>query len=542
MNPLIIDIVTKQPVLVSALDGDPNSANSFGYIPGGVLRGAIISRYLQRQGSERQLDPREQPAQHLFFSNQVRFLHAYPVDPVDETRMLPTIQKLKPATKQVSSSDEEKAKEPKYEWLGSQHIFDTVRHLNIHTTRNRAKGRSLRGSGAVYRYVAIAPNQRFRAIILGDEASLDCFQQLLLENSQLWLGKARSAGYGAVLIERVELFGRENHATDWQEWPYEPASQLPTSETVTMTLLSDAIIRDQYGQYARIGVEPTAPEFAPAALAASFGLHQGRLNLAKSKLRYTVLGGFNRTWGLPLPQTSALAAGSVLVWEQARADWPTLIEHGIGERRNEGFGRISFADNLQNHVIKLTATDSLREPKPSLLLQPAIKQPTTLFAAEAAKLLQQMGDRLLRQRLDQALIDMIGTYQIKQQLNSRNSLFGRVELWCRELLAEIQALAINQTTEVSVEVLLDALHAKVNQTAQIARQHLRATSLSNNQSLETLLKTKQAELLTLWQIPPLQFGDQLLQLTPQLAVEYHARLIIAIVTMARKQPLLKKRG
>ncbi|MCA0350439.1 MAG: hypothetical protein LCH85_00455 [Chloroflexi bacterium] len=523
MNALIVDLVTQQPVLVSALEGDPNSATSFSYIPGSVLRGALISLYLQSKGAEYQLDPRNQ----LFFSNRVRFLHAYPLESTTKKRMLPMIQKRDVHDQAASDAEPKQAKEPRYEWFGQQYTFDTVRHLNIHTTRNRAKGRSLRGSGAVYRYVAIAPNQRFRAIILGDVAHLQVLEDLLRAQSRLSMGKARSAGYGESHIIKV------THDPTWHELPYVPTNPLPTTETVTMTLLSDAIIRDQYGQYGRIGADPSG-------LAASFGLQAGQLDLKASKLRYTVLGGFNRTWGLPLPQTPALAAGSVLVWQQARADWLALVEQGIGERRNEGFGRISLDAALQDHVVNLQNHQPSFNSNDGLL--PTTSTQMNFFEPESRKLLQLMGERMLRQRLDQRLIELIGDCQIKHQSDSRNSLLGRVELWCRDLLAHIQSLALHQTTNTSVDSVFAIFRETIDQTAQIARQHLRATSLANGQSLETLLKLDITELLKRWQVERLQLGDHLAQLTPQLALEYHARLIIAIVTMARKQPLLKKRG
>lgn len=517
MNALIVDLLTRQPVLVSALEGDPNSATSFSYIPGSVLRGALINRYIQTHSAEYQLDPREQPANRLFFSNRVRFLHAYPLESTTNKRMLPRILKLKKAEN----------KERKYEWLGAHATLDTARHLNIHTTRNRAKGRSLRGSGAVYRYVAIAPHQVFRAVILGDPVDLQVLEELLRAQPRLSMGKARSAGYGESHIIKID------HDPNWHELPYVPANPLPIAETMTMTLLSDAIIRDQYGQYGRIGADSSG-------LAASFGLQAGQLDLKASKLRYTVLGGFNRTWGLPLPQTPALAAGSVLVWQQARADWLTLVEQGIGERRNEGFGRISLDADLQAHLVNLQNNEPNINSNGGF--SPTTSAQTNFFAEESHKLLQLMGERLLRQRLDQRLIELIGKYRIKHQSDSRNSLFGRVELWCRALLANIQTLALHQTANASVDSVFATFRETIEQTAQIARQHLRATSLANGQSLETLLKLQIDELLKLWQVEQLQLGEHLAQPTPQLVLEYHSRLIITIVTMARKQPLLKKRG
>ncbi len=73
-----------------------------------------------------------------------------------------------------------------------------------------------------------------------------------------------------------------------------------------------------------------------------------------------MIGGFNRKWGLPLPQALAVRMGSVLVFKDPGCD-PTLLDdlevRGIGERRAEGFGRIAF--NRQR-VAQLEAKENTR--------------------------------------------------------------------------------------------------------------------------------------------------------------------------------------
>ena len=41
---------TKQPLLATSLQGDPNSDVSFSYIPGSMIRGVLIGRYLHCHG------------------------------------------------------------------------------------------------------------------------------------------------------------------------------------------------------------------------------------------------------------------------------------------------------------------------------------------------------------------------------------------------------------------------------------------------------------------------------------------------------------
>lgn len=56
-------------------------------------------------------------------------------------------------------------------------------------------------------------------------------------------------------------------------------------------------------------------------------------------------------WGLPKPLTSALAAGSVLVFRAPAGERETVLtflqeveEHGLGERRAEGWGEVVACD------------------------------------------------------------------------------------------------------------------------------------------------------------------------------------------------------
>ena len=42
MKAITYTITLEQPVLVTSLDGDPNSGVAFDYIPGSVIRGMII--------------------------------------------------------------------------------------------------------------------------------------------------------------------------------------------------------------------------------------------------------------------------------------------------------------------------------------------------------------------------------------------------------------------------------------------------------------------------------------------------------------------
>ncbi len=494
MKALVFTITTRQPVLANALEGDPNSGETYPYIPGSLIRGAIIARFQQ------QLDLKDPETHTLFFSNNVRFLHAYPVQ--DGQRAVPLPVNIKPAqTTQKQAQQQKREKHDPSEWLIPNQKFATTRHLNIHTTRNRAKGRSTRDAGAVYRYVSIAPHQDFQAVIVGDEPMLNhlktIIDRLIAQQPTLWMGGARSAGYGEV----------HWHDVNWCDTWREIEATIPTTKT-TMTLLSDAILRDSDGQYAR------------SLTGDVVGLNGATLNLTASNIKYTVIGGFNRKWGLPLPQTPALAAGSVLVWNNAmQKDIENIEAEGIGERRNEGYGRVTFAD-LQTD----RATAESTERQSNTIPMPTIPH----FASEGSAILTTMSQRLIRQAFEQALVRLIRYYQIKDDRSARNSQLGRVERWARRLLDQPTAQQLAE------------LHTHLQTLAQPTRQFLRRARLDNGDSLYSLLSLNHDAIRRLWHdIQPIKLGDQSFD-RDHLAIEYYARLIIAIVTLARKQSAGKR--
>ncbi len=85
----------------------------------------------------------------------------------------------------------------------------------------------------------------------------------------------------------------------------------------------------------------------------------GLAKLLRTRWSFTPIGGFNRKWRLELPQTLAVSAGSVFLLE-ANQDIPVgqlyaVENEGLGERREEGYGRVLFLDaplpsiSLQEH-------------------------------------------------------------------------------------------------------------------------------------------------------------------------------------------------
>lgn len=337
-------VTLKEPTILTSVDGEPNSAISYDFIPGAVMRGFFIGEKMRRDNI-RELDPKHESTHRLFFSNQTRYLNLYPV--INNGRSLPvpvSWHKKKYgdesaiydyAVRNGESNTTDKMSSlsgfadyhptSRREEVGRATIYKPERILNVHTQRARRSP----DEQQVYRYDALAPGQTFQGMILCQyDEDADTLYGLMQNNQQIHIGGARSAGYGLAQIE-VQ--------TDWNmdEW-WEVSHQLDT--TIVLTLLSDVILRDEYGQYS-----PTLDAFKQAFN--RYGITFDHRDDDYIAIQTTLVGGFNRKWGLPLPQTPAIKRGSVVTLANVHYnedELRKLLWNGLGERTNEGFGQIAL--------------------------------------------------------------------------------------------------------------------------------------------------------------------------------------------------------
>ncbi len=325
-----------EPALLTALDGEPNSAVSQDFLPGSALRGAVIAALLRG-------DPKADLTR--FFSSAVRFLNGYPAvsEDYEARRSLPLPNSLRqdkyakdvrtaydlaagplPAATDGSSPQWKNAGGgfALYEENGTARKIPVRRQVTIHTARDRQAGRATATEGAVFHYDALAAGQAFAGVVLCDtEKDADLVEPLLWEIQRV--GGSTRGGYGAVRVIEVE------RTQEWSEHSFAPAA---AGERQAVLLLSDTLVRDENGQLV-VTAEALTASLGAAADADAF-------------LVENIVGGFNRTWGLPLPQSVAVQHGSVLVLppDTLGPDAIARLEReGVGERRAEGFGRVAIA-------------------------------------------------------------------------------------------------------------------------------------------------------------------------------------------------------
>ncbi|BAY87716.1 hypothetical protein NIES267_72400 (plasmid) [Calothrix parasitica NIES-267] len=321
---------TQEPILATSLKGDPNSDVSYDYILGSMIRGVLINRYLKLNNikqSDDILDSERFPdIKRLFFdASKTRYLNAYPVDN-NQQRTLPVPLSLYQNKGEEFSEEEDKTVydfsqipiDEKEEYLPDEFsakllnenfctideneiiIHRVKRRINIHNKRNRKRGKGTEGDGALFSYNAIDAGQTFRGIILCDSEKDKSIIESLLKSQDIWLGGSQSAGYGYVAIELIS----EN--SNLTEVELDLNTRLKEKDYLKITLLSDVILRNNCGQYA------STSEVFNQYISRHLNLKK-ELEFKENGIYSTslIVGGFNRKWGLPLPQTPALAAGSV---------------------------------------------------------------------------------------------------------------------------------------------------------------------------------------------------------------------------------------
>jgi CRISPR-associated protein Csx10 len=429
-------LTLRAPTLLTGLDGDPDSAFTLDHVPGSVIRGAVASG----------IDPaREDTFRALVLEGGVRYLHAWPVrGDLRAVRLPVSLRRTKHGEPPGPGERITYHDVASYEGVaGDDHVVDGVwpedslagpetvcanlsasdpglvaarRSSRVHQQRDPVRGRAWtdrtrpeeRAVGTIFNYEYLDAGQTFEGLVLVEGATQEAVQERFDEvraslRGALLLGRSRRAGYGGEAALDWKLpRAREIEGAGVLHGPVRAGTQfraLLTSPCIARSELS--------GQ-----VDPAA---LPAQLEARLGK---RARVTRRRWDFALVGGFNRHWGLELPQALAVSAGSVLVLE-ATEDIPheallVAEREGVGERRVEGFGRVCFLDapteapTLRNHDDDAKPVAAPQGPAPALV--------------------SWIEQRLLAQRLDLRIADAAREIAGDAEDLPTNSLLGRLRV------------------------------------------------------------------------------------------------------------------
>lgn len=453
MSYLRFDLTLDSPAIVSTLSGDPNSASTQLFIPGGAIRGAVAARLIAAgEDSDGELFRR------LVLSGRVRYLHAYPR--IGGARSLPVPLSWKsPKDDQNVASDltsfagtlteETDAEDFGDAWpesvlaspggsfvsasvAGGARAFDSVRvGSRVHQQRDRVKGRSWKDGhenphGAIFAYEYLEAGQTFTGMIQVTDAAagdVDRLKELLSE--PILVGRSRRSGYGG----HAAISGFGETSREFAGAVGLLSTGVSVGQVFRVLLTSASISRHPLtGQ-----VDPTAIEHE------LIGALGGGVTVGRRRWAFETVGGFNRKWGLETPQTLAVRGGSVLVLRATRGiDLETLVaieDQGLGERCVEGFGRVVFLTHSDNQEpMRLKFEDG--SPRRSTAAVAALQNQHLTFL-ESRLVLNAARAELNRV----ARLDLVST---ARDLPT-NSLLGRIRLPLRGVLDDQTARQCLQT-------------------------------------------------------------------------------------------------
>lgn len=344
----ILTIHVHEPLKISHVLGTSDSSQALNFIPGYVLRGALVHAYLQEKG----LSPDNLDTRVIFDHSKIQFWNGYLQ--VNNQRGLPFAQHLFETKDQAKKSYIEEGREvlnslengvleknSKFSpvrinrdvmLLTDNHVFFSknvkkVSSLHINVNGNRSKEKKDNAKTLIYRYEAIAPQQIFQAVVVAKTEHP--FVSWLQEKNKLslWLGGARNSGYGRVTVEldRTDIS---------PEQPSNCFSKNRKIKELYIIATSDWIIRNRHGQL----VSALDIDWLNEQLGVKLKLNHQIVNTNLS-------GGYVSFWKAYQPAISSVQAGSIYHYtiEEGNIDVNKiyeLIDKGVGSRRNEGFGRL----------------------------------------------------------------------------------------------------------------------------------------------------------------------------------------------------------
>jgi CRISPR-associated protein Csx10 len=296
---------------------------------------------------------------------------------------------------------------------------------------------------------------------------------------------------------------------------------LPEKSTrFTLTLLSPVLVRDTNGQFS-------------ADITTALASHVGEIEKIESIYKPQIVGGFNRTWGLPLPQVVAIAAGSVftitiknpIAAEKLRS----LEANGLGERRAEGFGSLA---------INLSMPELIADEKWSTI------SPETLPMFEAGSdlpkdITELMLSRLLRRDMDELILTASreATADLKEDVVP-NSQLSRWRVILRDALSRKDEIVIKDGKQEKYDPvgrILNFYEAenKRRSASWIKMEKARVNQISLTKWIEEVLKAPNSlsDNLGTESLPERKLGGHLQKVDD---AEYRLLLIDAVLARIAK--------
>lgn len=375
-----LDVETKQPVVLARSHFSGNIVYTVDYIPGSALRGAMASRFIERNGKP---EDNWGKFKKYFCSDKVRFenIYIYIADGPNYVFPIPLSSKTCKAYNGFLWDDEKtgphhgvsdyltkeipdycpkcKHKTPLASINGFYSVsgpdrYGSIRRVDVKkrfSMHNEIEDETQRTKeGVLYTLEQIAEEQKFKgSIIFADEGIRKNFKNDVIgENDEfyLYVGQARSRGMGQIGIKKAF----DDSSFDRGFFPtLEERLNNFDKNCFSVTFYSDAILVDEY---LRCLTSLTSTYLSK--------MLRVKLDSLKTFSAHHIVSGWHSGARLPKEDDIAITKGSTFLFqyngdeqEKLVKGLSTLEEEGIGLRRNEGFGRLIICDPYHLNVNEL---------------------------------------------------------------------------------------------------------------------------------------------------------------------------------------------
>jgi len=201
----------------------------------------------------------------------------------------------------------------------------------------KAEGQPVDVTGAYFHYDVLEPNYQFKGQIIGKFKNIKNLIKILPQESTIYVGKSKTAQYGRCICKLESI---EN---------YDYKIQNSETNRLIITLTSDMILTNDRGY-----LTPDST-ILKNEINKALGIGSNDSEIHNTYLKFTKVGGYNSTWGLPKIQGQALAAGSVLVLKRTDGQVFNAVnmnKFAFGLRTSEGYGRITVNSHGFSNINK----------------------------------------------------------------------------------------------------------------------------------------------------------------------------------------------
>lgn len=347
---VVFDLESEEPIKISSTVMQSDNEYSRSYIPGAVIRGAYISNYINIKNVNN-IDLGLHKEKLL--KGGIKFLNAYPV--IDGNRSYPFPKcffALKDDIKKYYKNKNLKVSLPTEE--DSDEDIDRVKNFNfinfdfnnnVMETKEVEKINNLhikKGTkNQLFRYEAIKAGEKFRGIIKCENDEYADEVKEVLKKGVFYIGGSKNSGYGKCNIydisisdynPEIENFNNDDYNDDFEDAQY-----------FSIYASSDILYRDKSGLYKSYIDEEYLKE----------KLKLDEVKFKNSFIDTEYFTGFNNKWGCRLPIIKGISAGSIITYKfkgQLKLQYVKhLEEEGIGERKQDGFGRFIIFPDIEDY-------------------------------------------------------------------------------------------------------------------------------------------------------------------------------------------------